>query len=195
MKLPVNNPVLAGLVSLLVCVCNAAAERYLTAVETQRLCFPAADHFDAQTNRLAPDEVKAVEKLCPVKMASVQCRYWVARQGTNILGVLVLDQVFGKHELIDYAVAIAPDGRVLQVEILQYRETFGSEIRGTEWRGQFKGKSVTSPLKLTGDIYNISGATISCRHVTEGVKRVLATFEVAIKPRLTAPASAPPSKP
>ena len=33
---------------------------------------------------------------------------WLARQGTNLLGVLVLDHVFGKHEVIDYAVAAMP---------------------------------------------------------------------------------------
>ena len=36
-------------------------------------------------------------------------------------------------------------------------------------------------LKLSDDIRNISGATLSCRHVTETVKRLLATYDVALK--------------
>jgi len=31
------------------------------------------------------------------------------------------------------------------------------------------------------DIKNISRATLSCRHVTETVKRLLATYEIALK--------------
>ena len=86
----------------------------------------------------------------------------------------VIVNTLGKHEVIDYAVAIAPGGQLLQLEVLEYRESHGSEIRGAKWREQFKGKHAQSPLRLHDDIYNLSGATISCRHVTEGIKRVLA---------------------
>ena len=182
---------LASAVLLLAGTGRMEAERYLTLAEAQKLCFPQADQFTAQTNSFTTEHLKSIEHQSGVKVPNAPCRYWLARQGTNLLGVLVLDQVFGKHELIDYAVAIAPDGRVLQVELLEYRENYGGEIRGEKWRAQFRGKTAAAPLKLTGDIYNISGATISCRHVTEGVKRVLTTFELVIKPKLSGTAGQP----
>jgi Na+-translocating ferredoxin:NAD+ oxidoreductase RnfG subunit len=46
---------------------------------------------------------------------------------------------------------------------------------------QFAGKTAADPLRLDGDIKNISGATLSCRHITDAVKRLLATYEVALK--------------
>ena len=52
-----------------------------------------------------------------------------------------------------------------------YRETYGYEIRNDKWRAQFVGKNANSKLKLDDDIKNISGATLSCRHITDGVKR------------------------
>jgi Na+-transporting NADH:ubiquinone oxidoreductase subunit NqrC len=36
-------------------------------------------------------------------------------------------------------------------------------------------------LRLEHDIKNISGATLSCRHIADGVKRVLATHAVALR--------------
>jgi hypothetical protein len=36
-------------------------------------------------------------------------------------------------------------------------------------------------LKLDSDIKNISGATLSCRHITDGVKRLLSFYEIALK--------------
>jgi len=164
------------------------AERYLSADEARKLAFPAADVVEELTVRFTPAESAAIEKKCGLKPRNAGNRCLLARSGTNLLGVLVLDQVLGKHEMIDYAVAIAPDGKVLQVELLEYRESQGREVRSAKWRGQFKGKSPDSPLRLNKDIYNISGATISCRSVTEGVRRVLATFEVVLKPRLVPPA-------
>ena len=49
------------------------------------------------------------------------------------------------------------------------------------WRNQFVHKSAADPLKLDQDIRNISGATLSSRHVTEGVRRLMAIH--ALLPR------------
>jgi Na+-translocating ferredoxin:NAD+ oxidoreductase RnfG subunit len=94
--------------------------------------------------------------------------------------------VLGKHEIIDYTVALTPEGKVLAIEILEYRESYGYEIRGAKWRQQFVGKGAANSLRLNKDIYNISGATMSCRHVTEGIRRVLATFDLLCRPQLAA---------
>jgi Na+-translocating ferredoxin:NAD+ oxidoreductase RnfG subunit len=89
--------------------------------------------------------------------------------------------VIGKHLAIDYALALSPAGEVRQLEILTYRESYGGEIRSADWRKQFEGKTSRSPLALNDDIRNISGATLSSRHVTEGVKRVLATYDICVR--------------
>ena len=77
--------------------------------------------------------------------------------------------------------ALSTDGRVIQVEILNYRESYGGEVAGADWLTQFKGKTIRDPLQLNNDIVNISGATLSSRHVTEGIKRVLAIFETMLR--------------
>ena len=164
----------------------ALAEHYLTVAEAQKICFPNADKFEAQQLRLSADQSKTIEQKSGAKVRKAEIRFSVARKDAKTLGVLMVDQVLGKHDLIDYAVAISPEGKVLQVEILEYREHYGGEIGNAKWRDQFKGKTAASKLKLNDDIYNISGATISCRNVTEGIRRVLATFELVVRPRLLA---------
>jgi len=164
----------------------AQAEHYLSVAEAQKICFPQADRFEAQTIRLTTEESKAIEQKSGAKVRAQEIQIWLARKGTNLQGLLVLDHAFGKHEAIEYAVAVSPEGVVLQVEILEYREHYGGEIRNAKWREQFKGKTGASKLKLNEDIYNISGATISCRNVTDGVRRVLATFELVVRPQLLA---------
>jgi Na+-transporting NADH:ubiquinone oxidoreductase subunit NqrC len=67
-----------------------------------------------------------------------------------------------------------PSGRIRQVDILQYRESYGGEIRSPSWLAQFVGKTNSSQLQVGSDIRNISGATLSSHHVTEGVKRIMA---------------------
>lgn len=165
---------------------SANAERYLTIAQAQKLCFPNATRFEEKTLRYTAEQARAIEKRTGARMPTRSNRAWLAHGPDGLAGVLFLDHVIGKHEFIDYVVAIAPDGAVRQIEILEYRESYGGEIRGAKWRAQFRGKTSSAALKLNGDIYNISGATMSCRHVTEGVKRVLASFEVVLRPSLPA---------
>jgi Na+-translocating ferredoxin:NAD+ oxidoreductase RnfG subunit len=181
------------LVLLLLCCAlfNTRAERYLTVDEARKLCFPTADQFEEQTIRFTAEQKKAIQKQSGEKVRNLGNRIHIARQGTNVLGVLVVDHVLGKHEIIDYAIAISPTGTVAQVEILEYRESHGMEIRNEKWRDQFKGKSSEAKLRLNDDIYNISGATISCRNVAEGIKRVLATYELVLRPQLGLPDRVP----
>ena len=83
--------------------------------------------------------------------------------------------------MIDYTVAIGADGRVRRVDILNYRESYGGEVHDASWLAQFVGKSNSNEVRVNSDIRNISGATLSSRHVTEGIRRVLAIYEVCLK--------------
>jgi Na+-transporting NADH:ubiquinone oxidoreductase subunit NqrC len=76
---------------------------------------------------------------------------------------------------------IGIDGVVRGVEILDYRESHGGEVRDPRWLAQFTGKRGDAPLRLEQDIQNISGATLSCRHVTDGVRRLVALHGLALK--------------
>ncbi len=139
-------PTAAALVSA------AHAAQYLSIPEAQRRAFPAATSF-----------------------AVVQSdRIWRAEAGGRPIGFFIFDRVIGKHLYIDYSVALDTTGRIRQVDILQYRESYGGEIRSPSWLAQFVGKSSASPLQLGVDIRNISGATLSSHHVTEGIKRIMA---------------------
>ena len=162
---------------------GARAERYLSIEEAQQVCFPQASRFEIEVLRLTPEQSRDIAKQAGGKKPNPSYRIWIARNGTNVLGTLIVDKVPGKHELIDYAVAIAADGKIQQIEILEYRENYGSQIRNAKWREQFKGKTSAAKLKLNDDVYNISGATISCRNVTDGVKCVLAAFDLVVRPR------------
>ena len=79
------------------------------------------------------------------------------------------------------ALALEAGGAVKQVEVLDYRENYGAEIRTETWRAQFRGKKPGAKLQLDDDIKNISGATLSCRHLTDGVKRLLALYDLVLK--------------
>lgn len=152
----------------------AFAAQYMTVEQAQRAAFPDATEFSAHVL----DAASLASSGAPQGWAP---KAWLARAGWRELGWLMVDQVIGKSELITYAVALDANGSVQSVEILDYRESHGGEVRLAGWRRQFVGKTGADPLELNKDIKNISGATLSCRHVTEGVQRLLKVYNAALR--------------
>lgn len=157
------------------------AVQYLTLEQAQKLMFPAADQFVPMPVQLSPEQKAAVEKYARVSLRQARQPVWRVEQAGRPVGWFVLDEVYGKHEFISYAVALDTTGAVQGVEILDYRETRGGEVRDPQWRAHFTGKRYGAPLALDEDIPNIAGATLSCKHISEGVRRVLALYEMALK--------------
>jgi hypothetical protein len=154
----------------------AYATQYLTVEQAQRAIFPGAE-FTPAFMTINDAQKKEIERRTGVNVRSRDQRIWRVSTG----GFFIVDEVVGKHEFITYAAGLNPDGSVRQIEIMDYRESYGYEIRNEAWRHQFVGRRDGDPLKLDVDIQNIAGATLSCRHVTEGVKRLLALYDVALK--------------
>ena len=138
--------------------------------------FPGAK-LDRLNLLLSEEQRRAIEARSGVRVRSAELKVWKSSDG----GLFIVDDVVGKHELITFALALTPAGAVRAIEILDYRESYGYEVRNADWRAQFIGKTGGAALKLDQDIRNISGATLSCRHVTDGVKRLLVTYDVALK--------------
>jgi len=149
---------------------------YLNVEQAQQVIFPGEKFTDVSLD-LSAEKQKILEEKLGVSLGTMKQKIWRAQNG----GYFFVDQVIGKHELIIYALGINIDGSIRQVEIMEYREAYGGEIRHKRWRRQFEGKAVDAPLELNQDIKNISGATLSCRHVTEGVKRILGFYDIALR--------------
>ena len=156
---------------------SAYATTYLTVEQAQAAVFPGAQLTPASVT-LTKDQMSAIEKKSGVNVRNNEVRLWKSSNG----GYFIADEVVGKHEFFTIGVGLNADGSVKQIEILDYKESYGYEVRNEAWRKQFIGKTSAASLKLGDDIKNISGATLSCRHVTDAVKRLLATYDVALKP-------------
>lgn len=149
---------------------------YLSTEQAQQAMFPGGKLSQVRLS-MTQEQRDALRSRSGVYEPFKEDRVWAVEGG----GFFVLDDVVGKHETITYAVGINRDGSVKQIEILEYRETYGSEVRDAAWRKQFVGKTLEAPLKLNKDIVNITGATLSSKHVTDGVRRVLIVHDMVLK--------------
>lgn len=170
-----------AIVAPCVIVASAQAEDYLTVAQAQKVLFPDASIFLESAIQLNEDQLKTIKKEAGVRQRNPIQQAWRAEKKGELLGWFLVDDVIGKHEFITYGTAISADGKVIGIEILSYRETHGGQIRKAEWRDHFAGKTLKDSFKLNKDIPNISGATLSCRNVTDGVKRLLVIHKLALQ--------------
>ena len=170
--------VLAPLAALSLVPVVAQATTYLSTAQAQVLMFPG-QVLKPDFRTLTPEQVAAIQRDSGVNVLSKELKVWRASGG----GWFIVDEVVGKHEFITFALALDPTGAVHDVEILDYRESFGDQVRNAAWRAQFNGKRHGAPLKLAADIKNISGATLSSKHVTDGVRRLLSTYALVLAPK------------
>jgi Na+-translocating ferredoxin:NAD+ oxidoreductase RnfG subunit len=151
----------------------AHCEVYMSASQAPQAIFPGMK-FERHDLDLSPDDVKKIESESGQNVRSKKLQVWKSSSKQ----IVFIDEVLGKHEFITYAVGITPEGKVAGIEIIEYKESYGQQVRTPEWRSQFVGKDANSKLKVTDDIKNISGATLSSTHVTNGVRRLLKTCEI-----------------
>jgi Na+-translocating ferredoxin:NAD+ oxidoreductase RnfG subunit len=139
--------------------------------------FPEAD-IEKKTVKITPEMRREIETITKDRLFRRRFSFLVAKEGGKILGYASEVDEIGKTEPITFMVVLNRDGMVRSVNLLVYRETQGHEIANPQWRKQFEGKSLSDPLRLKKDIDSITGATMSSRAVTKGVKKVLAVFQV-----------------
>ncbi len=161
---------------------NASVRTYATEHEILEMSFSGAEIKKKKVN-ITPEMRIDIEKFIKGKFFKRRVYFYVAKRGRQTQGYATVMNEIGKTEPITFMVILNREGVVKSVNILVFRETQGYEIENPMWRKQFIGKSLKDPLRLKKNIDNISGATLSSRAVTKGVKKVLAVFNV-VKPFL-----------
>ena len=166
---------IAGL-TLLTAPIFVQAKIYISSEQAQQILFPKM-MLTKQPIIITDDLQERMRVASSIRHPFQGDRIWRAPDG----GWLVIDEVVGKHEMITYAVAISNIGSVIGIEVLEYVESYGYEVSEVQWRQQFIGKTVKDPIKLNQDIQNIGGATLSSKHLTDGVKRITVLHDLALK--------------
>jgi hypothetical protein len=159
------------------------AEVFLTEEEALKLMFPKSERIRKDVIRLAPDTKAQIEERIGWKFPEEYFEVHIGETGARIDGYVVLQNTIGKHKPMTYMVGVDNRGRVSDVELLVFREARGSEVRTKRFNSQYEGKTVLDPVRINKDIINISGATMSVRSMSAGIKRVLVLIdEFYLKP-------------
>lgn len=151
---------------------------FFTEESARRELFPSLASVETDTLILddaALAKARALTRL-PVEEKRVVFERILSKDGTA--GYIYRGRELGKVELMDFAVSLDTEGRVRKVLLTAYRESIGGEVKSRRFMGQFKGKHSGSSLQLNRDIDGITGATLSSRAITAGVRKAVCFWKI-----------------
>jgi hypothetical protein len=161
----------------------AIAEAFMSEEEGVKIMLPKSERVRKEVITLSPEKKSQIEERIGWKFPEQSFEVYIGETGNQVDGYALVQNTIGKHKPMTYMVGVDSKGHVSDVELLIFRESRGSEIRQKRFNAQYEGKTVNDPVRINRDIINISGATMSVRSMSAGIKRVLVLVdEIYLKP-------------
>lgn len=170
-------PVIAASAALLGSATMSAGQTFMTETQALQAIFGQDALASREVKTLPEAERGKLEASSGLHFLEKSYNFLVvAKQGKLAGYAIVLDEI-GKSEPITLMVGMTPEGKVVDVAVLVFRESRGWEIKEKRFLKQFHGKGVGDSIQVDRDIINYSGATFSSKALARGVKRALLLFE------------------
>jgi Na+-translocating ferredoxin:NAD+ oxidoreductase RnfG subunit len=153
---------------------SANGETLLTQEQALKVVFPKSESVKPETKALTPAQRQALEESTGLRFPEAEYPIFVATSKGQTDGYAVILNEIGKHENITFIVGVSPKGKVMEVAVMEYRESRGGEVKEQRFLSQFRGKQSSDPIRVNQDIVNYTGATLSSYAISRGVRRALA---------------------
>lgn len=158
-------------------------EEFMSEEDAVKTILPKSQRVRKELIRLTPEKKALIEERIGWKFPEESFDLYIGETGDKIDGYAMIHNTIGKYKHMTYMVGVDPKGTCTDVELLVFRDAKGSEVGKKRFNSQYDGKTVTDPIRINKDIINISGATMSVRSMSAGVKRVLVLVdEFYLKP-------------
>ena len=179
--------------------CDAQAKVFTSQNQALREAFPEATRIERDSRILLKNELARVQAITRDDEPARVVVLHTAWQDDTILGYAHIDVHNVRTKPEAFLVVLTPDGVVRSVRVLAFHEPL-DYLPTDRWYGQFAGKTRQDRLRVGGDIHGVVGATLSTQAASDGVRRMLAYYEVLLKAEPLAkapeePAADPPADP
>ena len=127
---------------------------------------------------LTPEIKREIENASQQRFFRDKIYYWSIIRNDSTVAIAALDNVMGKAMPITVLVIFEPSGAILKAEIVKYRESIGGEVSNANWLIQFAGLHQDEFNDPNTRIDGISGATISVKAVSKGIKKMSLLYPI-----------------
>ncbi len=156
------------------------AQVFYSKAEALQVAFPQADRVETQTFFLTPRQIERVEALAQTSVDSKLATFHVGHTADTVQGYAFIETHIVRTFPETFLMVVSPDGRLQKLLVLAFYEP-PEYLPSERWLDQFDQKELTPALRLRQDIHGIMGSTLTAQAATQGVRKVLALFQVLIQ--------------
>ncbi|MEE9607424.1 MAG: FMN-binding protein [Myxococcota bacterium] len=175
-----SRSVLVAALALLGFSSGAQAKVFHSRAEALEVTFPDADRVESKVFVLDAEQVERVEALANAPLDTKLVKFYTGFRGEEVVGYAYVDIHTVRTLPEALMIVLGPRGSVRSLSVLAFHEPL-DYLPTQRWYRQFDGRSLDASLRLGGEIHGISGATLSARATTLGVRRALALYEVLLR--------------
>ncbi|MFP4560197.1 MAG: FMN-binding protein [Thiohalorhabdus sp.] len=140
---------------------------------------PDAAEVEKETLYLSEEERKQIEDRADAELESRLFTVYKGLDGDTVTGYAFIDTRTIRTKPATFMVVLSPEGKVRQTRVLAWKEP--PEYKpGERWLAQFEGHGLEPHTRLGGEIQSMSGASLTSRTLTDGVRRALAVHAVKL---------------
>lgn len=148
--------------------------------EALKLAFPDGDQVEMRTFIMKDSEHQRAQNMARTLIDSKLFTFYVGKKGGVILGYAAIDTHRVKTLPGTFMIVLSPEGAIRTTVVLAFHEPT-EYLLSERWLEQFREKRLSPDLWVGRDIAGIAGSTLTTQAVTQGVRKVLALFEILIK--------------
>ena len=159
----------------------ASAKVFASQKQALAEAFPDATRVDRQTLLLRQDDVSRLKTIIGEEVKSKVVVLHTAYKDDVLLGYAHIDVHNVRTQPEALMIVLTSTGTVRSVRILAFHEPI-DYLPTDRWYSQFVGKSKKDRLQVGRDVHGVAGATLSALAAADGVRRMLAYWEVLLRP-------------
>ena len=157
-----------------------SAKVFVSQNQALREAFPDATRIERDTKVLVGSDFERIKALTKDDRPAKVIVLHTAWRDDTILGYAHIDVHNVRTKPEAFMIVLTPDGIVRSVRVLAFHEPL-DYLPTDRWYAQFEGKTREDRMRVGGDIHGVVGATLSAQAASDGVRRMLAYFEVLLK--------------
>ncbi|MFA9461850.1 FMN-binding protein [Thiohalorhabdus methylotrophus] len=155
------------------------AEVLMTKDEALAAGLGKAERVEKEVLFLSDAERQEVQQKARAELKSQLFTVYKGMAGDAITGYAFIDTRTVRSKPATFMVVLSPEGKVRELRVLAWKEPPEYRPSG-RWLAQFEGHGLEPHTALGREIQGMSGASLSSRTLTDGVRRVLAVYRVKL---------------
>ena len=170
-------PIVVGLLA----ATDVSAKVFASQKQALAEAFPMATRIERDTTILRKTELARIIAITRDDQPPRVVVLHTAWKDDELLGYAHIDVHNVRTKPEAFMVVLTPAGIVRSVRILAFHEPL-DYLPTDSWYAQFEGKTGEDRMRVGGDVHGVVGATLSARAAADGVRRMLAYWEVLLRP-------------